>query len=541
MFVRKTLAGVLATTVVGTAMALTAGSASAAAYNPGPEDSKTSGITTTDLIGVGSDTSEHALKLLADAWNQGARDDYGQSFDVSTFGALGANKTTGDDLPAPLTVDSTSKALVRPNGSGPGRATLYGATKVSAVDFARSSGAPSPADFTNGMRVIPFALDTIVVAVAKSNPVAASNPTMTLAQLQGIYVTCTITNWNQVNPAYPNQAIEPFVPKTGSGTESFFKSKVLPTGTTSYGACVKDHTNDADPTGTAVQEHDPAIFTAKPNALVPFSKGRAAIAGTVTAVTGSEVEFKRNLYNVVRQEDANRADIQAFFGENGFVCSAAANSLIKAAGFDQLATSALGGDCGLVLNAASSNFTLNTVTTPTVALTGAGSPSSYSLTATLTSTPAASGTVTFTEGDTVLAADVPIVSGRAVAGQLTLAAGSHDVTATFNPGASNFATASDTETVSVTTTSKVSESFPATVAKGKKAKGTVTVTADGATATGKVMIMEGSKTLKSASLKAGKATITLPKLAKGKHKLKAVYAGSDAVQSASKSFSIKQK
>ncbi|MBZ5739725.1 Ig-like domain repeat protein [Nocardioides mangrovi] len=541
MLVRKTLAGVLATTVVGAALTLTAGSASAVAYSPGPEDSKTSGITTTDLIGVGSDTSEHALKLLADAWNQGARDDYGQTFDVDTFGALGANKTTGDDLPAPITVDSTGAALARPNGSGPGRATLYGTGKVSAVDFARSSGSPSAADFTNGMRVIPFALDTIVVAVGKSNPVAASNPTMTLAQLQGIYVTCTITNWNQVNASYPNQPIEPFVPKSGSGTESFFKSKVLPTGTTSYGACVKDHTSDADPTGSAVQEHDPAIFTAKPNALVPFSKGRAAIAGTVTAVTGSEVEFKRNLYNVVRQEDANRADIQAFFGENGFVCSAAAQDLIKAAGFDQLATSSLGGDCGSVLNAASSNFTLNSVTTPEVSLTGAGSPSAYNLTATLTSTPAAVGSVTFTEGDTVLAADVPIVSGRAVTSPLALGAGSHDVTATFTPGQSNFAGAEDTETLVIKASSKVKESFPATVAKGKKAKGTVTVKADGATATGTVKIKKGSKTLASGKLKGGKVTITLPALKKGKNSLKVVYGGSSTVNGASKSFSIKQK
>ena len=535
MFVRKTLVGVIATAVAGTTIALTAGTASAAPYTPNAQDSKTTGITATDLVGVGSDTSEVALKKLADAWNQGARTDYGQSFDVATFGAIG-----GDDLPAPLTVDSTSKALVRPNGSGPGRATLYGTGKVSNVDFARSSGSPSAADFTTGMRVIPFALDTVVVAVGKSNPVAAANPTLTLAQLQAIYVTCTITNWNQVNPSYPSQVIEPFVPKTGSGTESFFKGKVLPSGTTSYGACVKDHTNDADPTGTAVQEHDPALFTAKPNALVPFSKGRAALAGTVTAIGGDEVSFKRNLYNVVRTEESTRADIQAFFGESGFVCSAAAHDLIAAAGFEQLAGAALGGDCGKVLNAASSNFTVNTVTTPTVAVSGSGTPSAYNLTATLTSNPAAVGTVTFTEGGTVLASDVSIVSGRAVTTPLAIGAGSHEITATFTPGQSNFASAEKTTTLSVQTGSKLSESFPAKVAKGKKAKGSVTVEADGVTATGTVKIMKGSKTLDSAKLKNGVAKFTL-KLSKGKNSLKAVYAGDDAVSGSSKTFSIKQK
>ncbi|HYF74021.1 MAG TPA: Ig-like domain-containing protein, partial [Nocardioides sp.] len=86
----------------------------------------------------------------------------------------------------------------------------------------------------------------------------------------------------------------------------------------------------------------------------------------------------------------------------------------------------------------------------------------------------------------------------------------------------------------------VAESFPASVAAGAKAKGTVTVTGDGATATGKVTIMQGAKVLKTATLKGGKATFTL-KLAKGKNKLKAVYAGNADVAGASTSFTIKQK
>lgn len=68
----------------------------------------------------------------------------------------------------------------------------------------------------------------------------------------------------------------------------------------------------------------------------------------------------------------------------------------------------------------------------------------------------------------------------------------------------------------------------------------MTVSASGADATGRVLIKEGSKTLGSAKLKGGKATFTL-KLAKGTHKLKAVYAGSRTVGGSSKSFTIKQK
>ena len=537
MFVRKTLAGVIATSVAGATLALTAGTAFAAPYTPGAEDSKTSGVTATDLVGVGSDTSEHALKLLADAWNHGARADYGQTFDVATFGALG-----GDDLPAPITVDSTSAALVRPNGSGPGRATLYGTGKASNVDFARSSSAPSASDFTTGMRAIPFALDTIVPALGSANPVAASNPTLTLAQLQGIYVTCTITSWNQVNAAYPSTPIHPFTPKSGSGTEAFFKKNVLPQGTSSYGDCVKDHTGtDANP--VPVQEHDPGIFAIDPDAIVPFSKGRAELAGNVKVVGGAEVALRRNLYNVVRTEQSSRADIQSFFGENGFVCSAAAHDLIAQAGFQQLATAALGGDCGKVLSDGSSNFTLNNVTTPALAVSGRGSTSGYNLTATLTSNPTAVGTVTFTEGAKVLAADVAIVSGRAVTTPLRLAAGSHTVKAVFNPGQSNFATASRTATVKVVapkTAPVISESFPAKVKLKKKARtasvnGVVTVPG----ATGTVVVKKGSKVLRSGVLRSGKAAIKLTGLKKGTYRLTITYAGDATHLAGTKAFTIK--
>ncbi|MFC6044674.1 Ig-like domain repeat protein [Nocardioides hankookensis] len=511
-----------------------------AAYAPDADDSKTTTITSTDLVGVGSDTSQHALKLLADAWNGGARTDYGQTFDVASFSALG-----GGTLPAPLVLDQGGADVPRPSGSGPGRNTLFGATRVSNVDFARSSSSPSAQNFTDGMRVIPFALDTVVVAVSGTSPVASFNPTLTLDQLKAIYKTCTLTNWHDVNAAYPSQPIEPFIPKSGSGTEDFFKkSGVLPSNDLTYGACVKDHTDDSNADGTRVQEHDPGLFTLKPNAIVPFSKGRAALTnGAVKAVAGDEVAFKRNLYNVVRADEASRADIQAFFGEDGFVCSAAAHDIIKSAGFDQLATSALNGDCGKVLNAASSNYTINTVTTPTVAVTGAGTSAGYNLTATLTSDPTAVGTVTFSENGTELAADVPIVSGRAVSSPIKLAAGSHSVKAVYTPGASNFLGAEKTSTLVVKAPkvkSVIAESFPAKVKLKKKAK---TATVSGVVsvkgATGKVSVKLGKKVLKTVALKGGKAKVALAKLKKGAYKLTIAYAGDATHLAGTKTFTVK--
>ena len=120
-----------------------------------------------------------------------------------------------------------------------------------------------------------------------------------------------------------------------------------------------------------------------------------------------------------------------------------------------------------------------------------------------------------------------------------VSAGEHTYRAEFTPaGGSAFEASEGEDSVTVKTSASIAETFPASVAAGAKAKGTVTVTGDGAT--GQVSIMQGAKVLKSATLKGGKATFTL-KLAKGKNKLKAVYSGNAAVAGAKKSFTIKQK
>ena len=89
----------------------------------------------------------------------------------------------------------------------------------------------------------------------------------------------------------------------------------------------------------------------------------------------------------------------------------------------------------------------------------------------------------------------------------------------------------------------VTESFPAKVAKGARAKGTVSVTLTGLTAkaTGTVKVMAGKKVLAKGTLTKGKVTIKLPKLSKGKHSLKAAWAGDSHGAAALLKFTITQK
>ena len=121
-----------------------------------------------------------------------------------------------------------------------------------------------------------------------------------------------------------------------------------------------------------MQEHDPTPIQGNSNAIAPFSKGRAGLAGSALHVeTGFSAD--RALYNVVRGSDVSNADVLAVFGENGFLCSDKATAAIEAAGFRQLSKSTAGGVCGSPTQAATSNFTTSVVaTTTTVTATSGG-------------------------------------------------------------------------------------------------------------------------------------------------------------------------
>lgn len=514
MYARKLLAATITAAVTASALALSAGSASAAVD---PDDTTFSPVTG-DLIGVGSDTSQHALRLLADGWNAASP---APAFKVASFAATGGGTIT---LP--------SGAVARPNGSGAGKSLLYGAGNNTDIDFARSSSAQNGTETSNGLQSFPFALDTLVMAV--SNTVPSNAPTsLTPAQIVDIYKG-NITNWNQISGGSAG-TIAPKIPQAGSGTRSFFVSQL------------KTMNGGVDVTlGGAVaevQEHDDTAIKSDPNAVAPFSEGRAGLLGTTLRLeTGWKAD--RALYNVVRGTDVGNASVLSIFGEDGFVCSIEARPLIEEAGFKQLATSDFGGVCGSPTQSATSNFTLNerVVTTTTLTVTSPAARKAK-LTAVVTGSTSPEGTVSFFDGETPLTANVPLTSGQAVTTLTNVAPGAHTYRAVFTPAAESFFDPSeDTGTGTVKTSSKISETFPAKVVAGKRAKGTITVVLTGiaAKATGLVKVKKGVKTLASKSLVGGKVTITLPKLKNGLNTLKIVWGGNGVAVGSTKTFTIKQ-
>ncbi|MBB6627061.1 substrate-binding domain-containing protein [Nocardioides sp. KIGAM211] len=511
MFVRKTLSGLVAAAVAGSALALSAAPALAAT----DVDDTTFTPVAGDLIGVGSDTSQHALKLLADAFNAQSP---APTAKLASFAATGGGTIT---LP--------SGAINRPNGSGAGKALLYGSANNPDVDFARSSSALSTAETQAGLQTFPFALDTLAMAVSNSVPSHAP-VSLTAGQIVDIYKG-NITNWSQVGGQ--DGVIAPKIPQAGSGTRSFFVAQLKAANggaDVALGAAV-----------TEVQEHDDSTIKSNPDAVAPFSVGRAGLLGTTLRI---EDGFRANraLYNVVRGTDVGNAAVQAAFAENGFVCSTAARPLIEQAGFKQLATPANGGACGAATQTPTGNFALNqqVVTTSTLDATSPRARVAH-LVAAVSGSTSPQGTFDFYQGETLLTSGVPLVSGQATY-DAPAEPGTHDYTAIFRPAA-GFDPSQASDSVLVTTSSSITESFPATVKKGKRATGKVTVTLAGVSdkATGVVKVLKGTKTVGKGTLSNGVVKIKLAKLTKGKNKLKAVWAGNAVAAGSSKSFTIKQK
>ena len=103
---RRLVAHVAAVALAGSAIALAAAPAQAATDADDPSFTPVA----TDLIGVGSDTTQIAMHKAAEAYSTAT-----SGFNVASFAA-----TSGGQITLP------SGAINRPNGSGAGKALLYG-------------------------------------------------------------------------------------------------------------------------------------------------------------------------------------------------------------------------------------------------------------------------------------------------------------------------------------------------------------------------------------------------------------------------------
>lgn len=515
---RRLAAQVAAVALAGSSVALLAAPAHAAE----PDDPSFTPVST-DLIGVGSDTTQIALHKAAEAYDATAT-----GFKVASFAATGGGQIT---LP--------NGAINRPNGSGAGKALLYGSGNNPEVDFARSSSALNTTEVGAGLQAFPFAVDTLVMAV--SNNVPSNAPaTLTPAQVVSIYKG-DVTNWSQVGGK--DGVIKPYIPQAGSGTRSFFQNQLK---AANGGVDVVLAKSVAES-----QEHDDTLIKGDPNAVAPFSLGRARLLGSTLRFEGTDTTkdatgqpanfiYPRAVYNVVRGGTQGNADIQAFFGPNGFLCSNAARDLIAAGGLDQMASSAAGGACGQVTQTAVTNYATNKSVPSTTSLALSSTKAGQvTLTATVSASTSPSGSVTFLENGQPVASGIPLTSGQAVTTLTGVTPGAHTYTAQFTSDSpATVQDSSDDATGTVVAASALKTAFPKAVAAGTKAKGTVTVTSAAGTPTGLVTVKVGSKKISSGTLSGGKVTLSLGKITK-KTVFTVVYAGDSATAGATKKVTVK--
>ncbi|MFF9127590.1 Ig-like domain-containing protein [Streptomyces sp. NPDC014889] len=152
-----------------------------------------------------------------------------------------------------------------------------------------------------------------------------------------------------------------------------------------------------------------------------------------------------------------------------------------------------------------------------------------------------SGKVTVKEGSSTLGTGTLNSSGKVTVGLSNhLKVATHKLTVSY-AGDSKLNTSSATVSLKVTKAApSVAVTRPASVNHTARAEVTVKVAATGTTPAGTVRVYEGSKVIATGTLKSGKVTITLPKLSRGKHTLRAFYVGSSTVNAKnSANFTIK--
>lgn len=512
MKVRTFTAGIGVAALAVSALAL--GAATRASADPSSTPSAT------DIVGVGSDTIEFVVQDLASAWNVSGTPK------VASFNATPVADPNITLRLAQFESDpakSSALTIARPNGSGAGKATLFGAGNNWNVNFARSSSSLSTTEAA-ALTQFPFAVDGLKMAVSGSGTPSHAPASLTIADIVNIYKG-VYTNWTQIpgNAGGTSGTIHPLIPQSGSGTRSFFLSE-LKAGNGGVDVTLA-------PGVSVTQEHSPTDIQGDADAIAPFSTARASsIASSVIKLEGG-YRARRAVYDVVRNGDAGSGWAAALFGTTGFWCTQAGRDVIIADGFEPLQTTNdathPGGQCGLNLTAPPSNLNVFGATVSTTTL-AASSPSLHTvdLTATVSSN---AGIVQFFDGATQVGADVVPSGGQATAHLTGITGGSHTFTAKFL--ATNTSTNTDSQgskTVAVisnsTTTATVS---PGTFGHGGTA--TVSVSAEGTPATGNVSISVGGYTA-NAALSGGSATFQIPgTVAVGSQSFSASYAGTATV------------
>jgi ABC-type phosphate transport system substrate-binding protein len=245
--------------------------------------------------------------------------------------------------------DRVSEAA--PLGSSVGILQLcnQGLSGVANIDFARSSRAPKNPDSCTGLHFVAYARDGISWESFPNESNSPSNgvTNLTVAQLRGIFITCTNTSWSDVGGG--NRDIVVWAAQAGSGTRSTFEGFL---GGGDSTACIDGQFKDGNPDNGehVIQENNddpifntPAGDPSEPrDAIFYYSWGRynehhaatsflgkvEGIAPTKKSIQGGTFPFGRYLFNIYCGAGAGcggaakaPAYVTQYIGEKGWICN----------------------------------------------------------------------------------------------------------------------------------------------------------------------------------------------------------------------------
>ena len=308
------------------------------------------------IAGAGSDTTFDLFKPLTSAYNGSASRQGDVAFNIPP--KLSGSETftvEGDTKCGSRTYNTTTN--VPPDGSSAGISALVADTQ-GCIDFARSSRGRKDSDPAN-LEFYAFARDAVTWARFGSacpggdaGPAGCAPANLSQSQLQGIYLCDQpgflpkFTNWAQVGG--DNEPIRRYLPQTGSGTLSFFETKVLGLVSAQQGvlddtSCATRPTRVQETNGTsvgidfkafAILPYSYAQYTAQRNGVIADTRG-GALLGSINGVAPSATSIGNNtflgtrfVYNVTKTSSPSYGRALNFVGVrtaanggNGFICS----------------------------------------------------------------------------------------------------------------------------------------------------------------------------------------------------------------------------
>jgi len=490
-----------------------------------------------------SSTLTQGTHSITAVYSGDANDTTSTSSALSQAVKLNSGVTLGSSLnPAVVGQTVTFTSNVNPAATGTIQ-FLDGTTALATVPVSSGVAAYSTSTLTAGPHAITavYSGDANYIgatSTATTETVNAKTTTTTTvtATPNPAFVGAAVTFTASVNPAAATATVQILDGTTVLGTVTLaagsasFVTSTLTQGTHSITAAYSGDTNNATSTS--------AVLSQTINA-------QSATVTTVTSTqnpipVGAPVTFIATVTPATATGTVQFLDGAAVLGTAALANGSASFSATALAQGTHSITAAYSGDAG---DTASTSAVLSQAVKLVTGLTLASSlnPSIVGQTVTFTSNvnPAATGTVQFLDGSTVLST-VPVSSGAAAFATSALAQGAHAISATYS-GDTNYlsaGSAAQTQTVNAkTTTVSTVTSTPNPALVG--AAVTFVATVSPATATGTVQFLDGSTVLGTGSLASGLASLASSTLAQGTHSITAVYSG-DASDAGSTSAALSQ-